>query len=243
MKKMKAYFKSELLKQKRNFSIVLLWTAPLATILLAFALMGGMNLQSGAYNWWYMLVLPSCFTMCSSFITTKECRKNRHGFFGIAIQKSRLWMAQVLVSTLFLLITCMFFFVFITIGGILFEKTIPVFDSLFTSIVLFMTFSWQIPLWMWLAQKFGALLTLSVSLGCNFIFPVIYSDGNLWRIPFAIPARLMCACIRVLPNGLQVEKGNLLEDKGVIWQGILIATVLYILITKLTAYWYEKCEV
>lgn len=238
-----AYIRAELLKQKRSFSVILLWMVPLATILIALVLMGGMYLQSGAYNWWYMLMLPSCFTMFSSFISTKERRKNRHGFFGIAIKKSRLWMAQVLVSTLFLLITCMFFFVFITIGGMFFGKTIPVFDSLLTSMVLFCTFSWQIPLWMWLAQRFGASLSLIISLGCNFIFPVTFSDGSFWWVPFAIPARLMCASIHVLPNGLQVEMGSMLEDKSVIWQGIVITVVLYIVITEITAYWFDKCEV
>lgn len=240
---MLAYVKSELLKQRHSFQLVVLWLAPFLTILLALVLMGGNYLQDGAYNWWYMLLLPGCFTMFSTFIVTQERRKNRHGLFGITMQKSKLWLAQIFVCTVFLLITCMFFFVFITIGGMLFGQSIAVFDSFLASVVLFCSFAWQLPLWMWLAQRMGALLVIVLSLFCNFVFPVIFTEGSLWWIPFSTPARLMCACIRVLPNGLQVEAASGLEDRGVIFPGMMISLVLFVLLTKLTASWFDKYEV
>ncbi len=240
---MLAYVKSELLKQKHSFNIVLLWLAPLLTILLALVLMNGNHLQSGSYNWWYMLLLPGCFTMFSAFMTTQEQRKNRHGLLGIAVQKRSLWIAQIVACTLFLLITCLFFFAFITISGMLFGQTISVLESLFASILLFCTFVWQLPLWMYLAQKTGALLVIILSLFCNFIIPVICAEESYWWIPFAIPARLMCVCIRVLPNGLSVEAASVLNAKGVILPGIIISAALFVLLSKLTANRFEQCEV
>lgn len=240
---MQAYVKSELLKQKHSFNIVLLWLTPLLTILLALVLMNGNHLQEGSYNWWYMILLPSCFTMFSAFMTTQERRKNRHGLLGIATQKRILWIAQIVVCTSFLLITCLFFFVFITMSSMLFGQSISVLESLSASILLFCTFAWQLPLWMYLAQKTGALPVIVLGFFCNFVIPVFCAEESYWWIPFAIPARLMCACIGVLPNGLQLETSSNLADKGVILPGIIITTVLFVLFTKLTAHWFEKCEV
>ena len=240
---MQEYFKSEILKQKHSFSIVLLWLAPLLTIMLALGLMGGNYLQEGAYNWWYMLLLPSCFTMFSTFMVTRERSKNRHGLLGIAVQKRKLWFAQIGICTFFLLITCMLFFIFITIGGWVFGQSISVSESFLASVLLFCTFAWQIPLWMFLAHKIGALPVIVFSLFCNFIIPVICAVESYWWIPFAIPARLMCVCIHVFPNGLQVETVSSLADYNIILSGILITVAFFILITKLTADWFDKCEV
>lgn len=103
---MERFFAAELLKQKRSFNKILLWLAPTVTILLALLLMRGRFLLAGAYNWWYMLILPGSLTMIAAFTAVKERRKNRHGLFGVAIQKKKLWAAQVLVCTFFLAIMC-----------------------------------------------------------------------------------------------------------------------------------------
>lgn len=237
------YFKAEMLKQKRSFNKVLVWLAPLLTLLLALVLMRGNHLQDGAYNWWYILLLPGCFTLFSAFTVTKERRKNRHGLLGIAVWKTKLWLSQTLVCSFFLFITCMFFFVFVTISGILFGQIITILESFVASIVLFITFAWQIPLWMFITEKTGAFVTVLLSLFCNFTFAAICAVESYWWIPFAIPARLMCACIHVLPNGLQVDMGTGLADKGVILPGIIITVILFGLLTMLTATWFEKCEV
>ncbi len=240
---MSGYFKAELLKQKHSFNKGLLWLAPLVTILLALVLMGGTHLQDGAYNWWYILLLPGCFTMFSAFTVTNERKKNRHGLLGIAVQKKKLWLAQIKVCTVFLLVTCMFFFVFITIGGIICGQFLTMLESFWASTTLFLTFAWQIPLWMFITEKTGAFVAILLSLLCNFAVPVICTEESYWWIPFAIPARLMCAVIHVLPNGLQVEMGSELADKGVILPGIVITLALFAFMTLLTAAWFEKCEV
>lgn len=96
---MERFFAAELLKQKRSFNKILLWLAPTVTILLALLLMRGRFLLAGAYNWWYMLILPGSLTMIAAFTAVKERRKNRHGLFGVAIQKRssgqrRFWSAH-----------------------------------------------------------------------------------------------------------------------------------------------------
>lgn len=237
------FLQSEWLKEKHSFNKVVLWLGPVLTILLALLLMGGRYLQSGAYNWWYTMLLPGCFTMSSAFTVAREQKKNRHGLLGVAVDKKKLWLAQIILCTLFLLITCFVFFIGITLGGLLFGQTTGVGASFLASILLFVTFAWQIPLWMFVSEKIGTFSTVLISLLCNFGVAVICAVESFWWIPFSIPARLMCPTIGVLPNGLRVEVGSNMEDTAVILPGVLIAIILFILLTIATSCWFQKREV
>lgn len=237
------FLQSEWLKEKHSFNKVVLWLAPMLTVLLAFLLMGGEYLQAGAYNWWYTMLLPGCFTIFSAFTVAREQKKNRHGLLGVVVDKKKLWLAQILICTLFLLITCLVFFVGVTLGGLLFGQTIGVSASFFASALLFVTFAWQIPLWMFVTEKIGTFSTVLISLLCNFGVAVICAVESFWWIPFSIPARLMCPTIGVLPNGLRVEVGSSMEDPAVILPGVLIAIMLFILLTIATSCWFQKREV
>ena len=189
------------------------------------------------------MLLPGCFTMTSAFTVAREQKKNRHGLFGVAVDKKKLWLAQIILGTLFLLTTCLVFFVGITLGGLLFGQTIGVGVSLLASVLLFVTFAWQIPLWMFITEKIGTFSTVLISLLCNFGIAVICAVESFWWIPFSIPARLMCPTIGVLPNGLRVEVGSNMEDPAVILPGVLIAILLFILLTIATTSWFKKREV
>lgn len=65
----------------------------------------------------------------------------------------------------------------------------------------------------------------------------------IWWIPFAIPSKLMCYIIRVMPNGLSVDAGAYPFDIKVILIGVLVTITLYIVTSYLTAKWFEKQEV
>lgn len=240
---MERFFAAELLKQKRSFNKILLWLAPTVTILLALLLMRGRFLLAGAYNWWYMLILPGSLTMIAAFTAVKERRKNRHGLFGVAIQKKKLWAAQVLVCTFFLAIMCACFFVLISVGWALFGGNISLGQSLAASFVLFITYAWQIPLWMALADKTGVGCAVFVSLLCNNLAAIVAAGKACWWIPFAIPARMMCVCIHVLPNGLPMEAADPLGDAAVVVPALLRSVMWYAGVTYATARWFEKREV
>ena len=64
-----------------------------------------------------------------------------------------------------------------------------------------------------------------------------------WWIPFAIPARMMCVCIHVLPNGLPMDAADPLGDAAVVVPAILLAVMWYAGVTYVTARWFEKREV
>lgn len=237
------YVQSELLKQKRCFNNTVVWIFPLITILIAFLLMGPSYVQKGAFNWWYVMFLPFTFTFVSSSIVKKEIKRNYHGLLGIFENKKQIWYAKIITSTIYLFITCFIFFAAITICGLIFESDILISKCFLGSLLLFITFMWQIPFFMFIAQKTSTFLTVIISMICNLGIACICGVKECWWIPFSIPARLMCPTIGVLPNGLPVELGSILNDSNVILPGVIITVSLYVILAGLTAHWFNKKEV
>lgn len=240
---MKSTIKAELLKQKHTFHKKLIWIAPIITILIAFLLMGGAYIQNGAYNWWYMLILPGGLTMMTSFILVNDKKRKFHGLFNVLIDVKKLWYSKIAVSTIYLALTCLIFFLGITISGVVFGSQISVINSLIASILLFTLFLWQIPLWMFISMKINTEFSVILSIICNFGISAICAINSMWWIPFAIPARVMIQVIGVMPNGLNVEVGSNLINGNVMPLAIFISIALYLTLSYLLAKWFEKQEV
>lgn len=240
---MRLTIKVELLKQKCTFQKKLIYLAPIITILIAIVLMDKSYVQISAYNWWYVLILPEALTMMSSFIIVNEKKRNFHGLFAVFLDMKKLWYSKILVCTIYLALTSFIFLLGITISGAIFGSGISIVQSLIASILLFILFLWQIPLWMYVSMKISTGFSILLSLICNFGVAVICAIKSIWWIPFAIPARVMIPVIGVLPNGLYVEEGSQLINSGVIPLGIGITMVLYLVISYFTAKWFETQEV
>lgn len=239
------YVMAEVLKQKKSFNNKVMWLAPAVVIVLALLLMGRSYAFSGAYNWWYILFLPFTFTYIAATIVTKDQKKNYHGLMALIEDKEKIWYAKIIVVTIYLLLASMIFFVMMLVGSKVFDLyEMPIGKGLKGSILLFITFAWQMPLFMYVSQKVGSFLSVLISVFCNTVIACIYAVGSYWWIPFAVPARLMCPAIGVLPNGLLVEEaGKRFGSSDVIVPGIMITISLYIVVSWLTAKAFSRKEV
>ena len=235
--------KAELLKQKGSFSKKLVWLAPIVIILLASFLMGGRQVQKASYNWWYILMLPIALTMISSFIITKEKKRNFHGMLSELVDIKKLWYSKIAVCTIYLALSCLIFFIVITASSFLIKADITIGKSFSASILLFILFVWQIPLWMYISMKINTGFSVVLSHLCNSGIAVIFGITDMWWIPFSIPARVMIPVIGVLPNGLSADVGSSLLNSNVILIGVAITLVLYITLSYLTAKLFERKEV
>lgn len=240
---MKSIIKAELLKQKHTFHKKLIWIAPIITIFIAFLLMGGAYVQSGSYNWWYVLILPGALTMISSFIIVSDKKRKFHGLFTTLIDIKKLWYGKIVVSAIYLALMCIIFFISITISGLIWGSQIQIINSLIASTLLFILFLWQIPLWMIVSMKLKTGFSIILSVILNFGLAAICAIGSLWWIPFAIPARTMITIIGIMPNGLNVEIGSSLINSNVISISIIISLGLFLALSFITARWFEKQEV
>lgn len=237
------YLKSEVLKQKHRFILKLLWLSPLIPIVLSMLLMGGHYFMEGAFNWWYTLILPGALSMIAAFNVSGEKKHNRHGLFAVCRNKKKLWFSQIFMITGMLLLTNLMFFAFMITVGAFFNMEIPFAHSFLASFVLFITFAWQIPVFMYVSEKISSFFSIIISLICNMGFGIFFAPTKLWFLPFAIPARLMCPILKILPNGLPLSPGHPLNDKGVILTGMAITIGLYFIFTLITLVWFNKREV
>lgn len=237
------YLKSEFLKQKHHFTLKLLWLSPLIPIALVIILMGGRYFMEGAFNWWYTLILPGSLSMIVAFTVSAEKKHNRHGLFAVCINKTKLWLTQIIMNTILLLSVNLIFFLFMIVMGTFLGIHVPFTDSLAASFVLFLTLAWQIPVFMFISEIVGSFSSIIISLVCNMGFGIFFAATKLWFVPFAIPARLMCPLIKVLPNGLPLSAGHHLSDNQVILTGIAITAVLYFIFSFITTMWFHKREV
>lgn len=55
------------------------------------------------------------------------------------------------------------------------------------------------------------------------------SSGNWWMFAPAIPIRVVCPLLHVLPNGLRAEAGDALLDAGVLLPGIILSLFWFLL--------------
>jgi len=237
------YLKSEFLKQKHRFTIKLIWLSSFITIFLVILLMGGRFFMEGAFNWWYTMILPGTLSMIVSLNVSEEKRHNHHGLFAVSISKKKLWISQLLMNTILLFFANLIFFIIISIVAAILGVKIKFFNSFVAIFVLFLTFSWQIPLFMFISEKIGSFFSIILSLFCNMGFGIFFAATKLWYVPFAIPSRLMCPIIKVLPNGLPLEESSHLGDASVIFIGIMITVTLYFILALITGIWFNYKEV
>lgn len=237
------YLKSEFLKQKHRFNLKLLWLSPFIAVTLVIILMGGRFFMEGAFNWWYTMILPSTLSMIVSFTVSAEKKHNRHGLFAVSTNKKKLWISQLIMNTILLLITNLIFFIVLSTVGTTIGVPISFMNSFIATSILFLTFAWQIPLFMFISEKIGSFFSIMLSLFCNMGFGIFFATTQFWYVPFAIPARLMCPIIKVLPNGLPLEVGNHLNDPSVIFIGLIITVALYFIFSLITTLWFNHKEV
>lgn len=235
--------KAERLKWKKTFIPKLMWLAPIVAILLTAVLMGGSFFQSGAYNWWYTMLLPGALTICCALVNEKDAKLKYHSILAMPIDLKKIWFGKIFACSAWLLLTTLIFFAGITAGGILFGNSYSFINSLTGSLLIFVTFLWQIPLCLFLAAKVGTYMAILINLVGNIAFMIALANGEFWySVPYAITARLICPTLEILPNGLPVPEGSPLLSMSVIVPGILITLAWFALSSFLTAHWFQKRE-
>lgn len=232
--------KSELIKGRRSSGRRSLVVFPLLVVLMAIVLMGGEFTQVGAYNWWYMMFLPTVVAL--TCITLIEPEK-RMRFFNVAIlpmPKGNVWLAKVWTGCFCMFISNLMVFGLTTISDIFFGSPYSIWQGMAAALILTVTWAWQIPLGMFLSSKLNSVVTFLGLLGINVICSSQnVAGGNFWFIPFAIPARLMAPLLGINPNGVPMSADSPLHNFHVMLPGILITAALFVVSLLLTKIWFN----
>lgn len=246
MNNMQKLISAEYQKLTRTFTKKLIWFAPIVTLFLSGILGAGTTFQSGGYNWWYVMLLPGMLTLiCAGVVQNDQKKLKYRGILSLPINPGKIWVGKIGVCTLLYLISCIVFFICVTLGGFARGTSIPLIQSAAASVLLFITFLWQIPWCMFLTERLGMFATVIINVVGSEAFCVIaakLSIGWMWWIPYAIPAHIMCPVIKVLPNGLPVPANDPLLSTSIILPGVVINLILFFVLLMLTALPYRNLE-
>lgn len=237
---------AEYQKLKRTFTKNLIWIAPIAALLISAILNIGTTFQSGGYNWWYIMMLPGMLTLICANVVLKDKKKLKYrSILSLPINPKKIWMSKIGVCAFLYLISCIVFFISVTLGGFVRDTSIPLTQSAAGSVLLFITFLWEIPWDMFLTEKLGLFTTVIINVVSGIAFCAVAAKKSIewmWWVPYAIPAHLMCPVIKVLPNGLPVPANSPLLSKSIILPGIAITLILFFVLSVLTSLTYQNLE-
>jgi ABC-2 type transport system permease protein len=244
------YFLSENIKIKHTFMEKLIWLSPALLILLSMSLTAR-YFQVDTYNWWYTWMLSGTLSLSCVYLSRVDGAMKNRATISLPLDLKKVWVAKVFVGIKNISISCVIIFVAAQLSVFIMPinsiVNIPMFNGFIGTIIIIVTCIWQVPLCMFLGSKIGMFPTIILNLGIN-IFSIVMSVGKYWWInPFTYCDRFLCPVLKILPNGLAAEPGNPtftpeLLNTSVIPLGIGISIGLFLIITYLTAKWYEGKE-
>ena len=223
---------------------VLIWGFPIITFALAFVLTLGMTnaYAESVWNWWYTLLLPGMLAIICYLSITREKKTRYYHLMTLSISKRKLVMGKIIYMGCVILVSDMIIFVGATFGGFLLTTCVPFGGALAAVLVLTITQLWEIPLLLFLSERFGMIVELLVCLVLTVGGVIIAPTGKWYFFVSSIPMRILCPLLHILPNGIRAEEGNPLLDAGVVFPGICLSIIWFIAATYLFLNWFDKRE-
>lgn len=170
------------------------------------------------YNWWYMTLYPATLAILCGIIGAKDKKKKNAAIWSLPCGMGKIWDAKVITGVLFSGVSMLCFTVLLLGMESLMETQFhmtflykpPISLLLLASVLIWLTSLWQIPFCIWLSWKLGFFLMLCLHMGTYIMAAALVSLKTWFAvIPQGITARLMCAALGVLPNGLLAVEGQM----------------------------------
>jgi len=240
------YILVENLKYKRTFLKKLPVIAPSITVLSAFFLMP-LYFSSCAYNWWYVILMPATFSLIPSMMQNYEKKKSLcMAIYSLDVSLKSVWFAKVLVAIYYVTITAFLHMLLVYMGQILLHKqlghTYSINVLMLATLVLIITSIWQIPLCLFLAKKFGFILSITGNAIIGVIVGILFADGKYsFLCPYSWGMKAMISILKILPNGTIAES----NDVPLLYSSIIpsiLSVALCLLFSLISAIWFSKQE-
>lgn len=237
--------RAEFLKAKRTMSSKLIFAFPIIALVMAFVLTAGMTnaYAESAWNWWYVFLLPGMIAIISYLTVIREKKNGYYNIKTLPIEKKDLMLGKIIYLGILVLVSNAVLFAGATLGGIFLTTSVPVVGAAITVIVLTIAQLWQIPLYLFLSDKFGMVVEIIVCLSLTVLGVSVAPSEKWFLLVSAISTRVVTPLLHVLPNGMRAQAGDSLLSSSVIFPGIIIALAHFLLLTYLYLNWFEKREV
>ncbi|MCR4691127.1 MAG: lantibiotic immunity ABC transporter MutE/EpiE family permease subunit [Lachnospiraceae bacterium] len=237
--------KAEYLKTKRTMSMLLIPVFPVIVLGLAFVLTMNMTnaYSESVWNWWYTLLLPGMLAIISYLSVVREKKTKYYNLMTLSTGRKKLMLGKILFMAVIMLVANTIVFAGATIGGKVLTTCVPTAGAVAAVIALTVVSMWEIPLFLFLSERFGMIVELIACLVIT-VAGILFAPTSKWIfLVSAIPMRVACPLLHIMPNGLRLEAGNPLMDASVILPGILISLVWFVIGTVLYLNWFDKREV
>ena len=241
---MLSILRAEYLKTKKSMGRVLVWAFPIIVFALAFVLtLGTTNAYAeSVWNWWYTLLLPGMLAITCYLSITREKKTGYYHLMTLSASKRKLMMGKIIYMGCVILVSDMIIFAGASLGGFLLTTCVPAGGAAIAIAVLTISQLWEIPLLLFLSERFGMIVELLVCLFLTVSGIIIAPTEKWYLFVSAIPMRILCPLLHILPNGIRAEEGSPLLDMGVVLPGICLSIIWFILATILFINWFDKRE-
>ncbi|MFL0250290.1 lantibiotic immunity ABC transporter MutE/EpiE family permease subunit [Clostridium neuense] len=235
---------SEHMKFKRTFIKKLTIIAPIILVLFCAAVNQGQYIESGSFGYFYTIIFPAILPLMCSGVINKDLKKSKYrNILCLPFDPANLWTSKLIVCMWFSFLSCIIFLITAAIGGAIFGTQFSFLTGIKAIFLIFITTLWQIPLSLFLTDRFGMITAFLLNFIATTVGVVLAVSPSIWlAFPYAITSRLMCPVINVLPNSLPVPVGSPLKDSSVLVPGFIVSIALFIIISALTALWFKKRE-
>lgn len=250
---MRRYFLAEKMKYRHTTIGGVTFFMPLLCVFLS-AWLTHSYFAVDSYNWWYVVVYPGVVGILCGMLGNKEKRKNNHTVWPLPCSMGKIWDAKILVGAMLsgVSVSCIVALTILAGKGMEaglhmeFFAAPSIKEQMFAGVLIWLTTLWEIPFCLFLVQKMGTFLMVILHLGTYIAAAAVVSLQSWFvLLPGAITARIMCPVLKVMPNGLLLQPGQMtyseqLAGTWVLPAGILASLLWFGLLWAGTRKWFER---
>lgn len=238
---MKKYFLAEKMKCRKTSVGKLMIFMPIFTLVFSMYISGSYFVINSS-NWWYIMMFPAMAALMCGVIIRKDKKLKNHAVLTLHVDLEKVWDGKVLYGLWATGAGLTVMFLLILAGEILGKKYMFIITNtpsagriILAWAVLFLTFMWQVPFCMILAEAFGSLPMVLIHVVLyQFAFIVLSLKPFYMLLPGAIPARVMCPVLGIMPSNLLAVPGSMgfypeLLNNSSVWIGIAASIFWFLL--------------
>lgn len=242
--------RAEMLKYKRTFMAKLVIFIPLffaAYSLVTSHLVPGSYDWNGilvmSFNWWPVTFLPLGYGLFAGMVASLERKAgNYRALKAEVLAPRRIWLGKIGGMALIAACSSVVLVLGDLVCGMLQGDVPPLGVMLLAALLCWISTLALIPLQLWLATWAGMLASIAFA-AAGMIAGVLLAPTKLWLCcPWSWATRLMCPVIGVHPNGTMLQPGDPRFDAGVIPVGVALSLAVFVVLSMVTALWFERRE-
>lgn len=238
-----AVVRAEHLKMRHTFGRSLPAAAPLLALFLVLSFASREAFVMCAWNWWYTMLMPGMLSVLCYLTMKREKKLHYCNLLTVPVSPAACMFGKIMYCALELCLANLLLALGTFAAAVYWGTNILVQGGLAAVVVLSVCSLWEIPFFMMISARFGVFASI---FSCMVLTvggtAVLAGSGLWWLCPSAIPIRMMCPVLGILPNGLPVPADSSLSDPGVLFPGIVLCLAWFAGLTRAASYSFQEFE-